>query len=156
QASITPIKLFVCPSDQVGGRNPSAAAIQPNGASSPTDRYAGLNYVACIGSGDGSPDNTGTFWGQYRKSDGPFRQTPITIPGVTDGLSNTVAFSESTMGTGAADATGPTPADAARLVLTLPGSTVTSDANCGAGATTSGAVWSAMRGAKWIDGHYAD
>jgi prepilin-type N-terminal cleavage/methylation domain-containing protein/prepilin-type processing-associated H-X9-DG protein len=155
QASITPIKLFTCPSDPMGGRNPNAAAIQPSGTPSPTDRYAGLNYVACIGSGDGSPDNTGTFWGQYRTSDGLFGQTPIPISGVTDGLSNTVAFGESTMGTGAADATGPTPADAARQVLTLPGSTVTSDANCAAGATGS-AVWSAMRGAKWINGHYAD
>jgi prepilin-type N-terminal cleavage/methylation domain-containing protein/prepilin-type processing-associated H-X9-DG protein len=155
QASITPIRLFVCPSDPMGGRNPNAAAIQPNGTPSPTDRYAGLNYVSCIGSGDGSPDNTGTFWGQYKTSDGLFGQTPVTISGVTDGLSNTVAFSESTMVTGVADSTGATPADAARQVLTLPGSTVTSDSKCAMGATT-GAVWSSTRGAKWIDGHYAD
>jgi prepilin-type N-terminal cleavage/methylation domain-containing protein/prepilin-type processing-associated H-X9-DG protein len=155
QASITPIKLFVCPSDPMGGRNPSAAAILPTGMPSPTDRYAGLNYVSCIGSGDGSPDNAGTFWGQYKTSDGLFGQTPVTISGVTDGLSNTVAFSESTMGTGAADSTGATPADAARQVLTLPGSTVTSDSNCARGAA-GGAVWSGMRGAKWINGHYAD
>jgi prepilin-type N-terminal cleavage/methylation domain-containing protein/prepilin-type processing-associated H-X9-DG protein len=152
-ASITPVKLLVCPSDPVGGKNPNAAAIQPNGTPSPTDRYAGLNYVTCIGSGDGSTDNTGTFWGQYRTSDGLFGQTPINIAGVADGLSNTVAFSESTMGTGAADTTGATPADAARQVLTLPGSTVTSDANCASG---SGGIWSGMRGAKWINGHYAD
>jgi prepilin-type processing-associated H-X9-DG protein len=154
-ASITPVKLFVCPSDPMGGRNPNAAAIRPDGTPSPTDRYAGLNYVTCIGSGDGSADNTGTWWGQYKTSDGMFGQTPINIAGVSDGLSNTVAFSESTMGTGLPDATGATPADAARQVLTLPGSTVTSDANCAAGAAGSG-VWSGMRGAKWINGHYAD
>src|SRR5262245_14771336 len=49
QASITPVKLFVCPSDPMNGLNPSALAIQPNGSLSTTDRYAGLNYVACIG-----------------------------------------------------------------------------------------------------------
>jgi hypothetical protein len=85
-----------------------------------------------------------------------FGQTPVSIAGVLDGLSNTVAFSESKMGTGAPDSTGATPDDASRQVLTLSGSTVTSDDNCSAGATGSGSVWSGMRGAKWINGHYAD
>ncbi len=155
QASITPVKLFVCPSDPMNGLNPNAFAIQPNGVVSTTDRYAGTNYVTCIGSGDGSLDNTGTFWGQYKTSDGMFGQAPVSIAGVTDGLSNTVAFSESTMGAGVADSTGATPNDAARQVLTLPGGTVTSDSNCLGGAV-GGSVWSGMRGAKWIDGHYAD
>jgi prepilin-type processing-associated H-X9-DG protein len=153
QASITPIRLFVCPSDPMNGINPRAFATLPTGAVSTADLYAGTNYVTCIGSGDGSPDNTGTFWGQYKTSDGLFGQTPVTIAGVTDGLSNTVAMSESTMGPGVADYTAATPTDAARHVLTLPGSTVTSDANCASG---SGGVWSGMRGAKWINGHYAD
>src|SRR5262249_30237225 len=55
-------------------------------------------------------------------------------------------------GTGAPDASGATPTDAGKQVLTLPGSTVTSDANCAGG----GGPWSSMRGAKWINGHYAD
>ncbi|QEL14928.1 DUF1559 domain-containing protein [Limnoglobus roseus] len=152
QASITPVKLFVCPSDPMNGLNPTAFATQPSGAVSTTDVYAGTNYVTCIGSGDGSTDNTGTWWGQYKTSDGMFGQTPVTIAGVIDGLSNTAAFSESTMGTGEPDSTGATPpTSAARQVLTLTGSTVTSDANCAAGGT-----WSNMRGAKWINGHYAD
>ena len=150
QASITPVKLFVCPSDPMNGQNPNAFATLPSGAVSTSDRYAGTNYVTCIGSGDGSADNTGTYWGQYKTSDGLFGQTPVTITGATDGLSNTVAFSESTMGTGAPDFSG-APTDPARQVLTLPGSTVTSDANCAGGGT-----WSSMRGAKWINGHYAD
>jgi prepilin-type N-terminal cleavage/methylation domain-containing protein/prepilin-type processing-associated H-X9-DG protein len=154
-ASITRIKLYVCPSDPMNGLNPNAFAIQPSGVVSATDRYAGTNYVACIGSGDGSPDNTGTYWGQYKTSDGMFGQDPVAIAAVTDGLSNTVAFSESTMGTGMADAIGATPTDAAKQVLTLPGSTATSDANC-AGGASGGAVWSSMRGAKWMNGHYAD
>ncbi|MFO0938962.1 MAG: DUF1559 domain-containing protein [Gemmataceae bacterium] len=150
-ASITPVKLFICPSDPMNGINPRAFAITASGTVSTTDLYAGTNYVTCIGSGDGSADNTGTWWGQYKTSDGMFGQTPISISGVTDGLSNTVAFSESTMGQGTGDYTGSLPQDAARHVLTLPGSTVTSDANCAAGGN-----WSTMRGAKWINGHYAD
>ena len=151
QASIAPVKLFICPSDPAGGQNPNAFATLPSGAVSTTDKYAGTNYVTCIGSGDGSTDNTGTWWGQYKTSDGLFGQTPVAVAGVIDGLSNTVAMGESTLGTGAADFSGGTPTDAARQVLTLPGSTVTSDANCAAGGT-----WSSMRGAKWINGHYAD
>jgi prepilin-type N-terminal cleavage/methylation domain-containing protein/prepilin-type processing-associated H-X9-DG protein len=150
-ASITVIKLYVCPSDPMNGQNPSAFATQPSGAVSTTDLYAGANYVACIGSGDGSADNTGTWWGQYKTGDGLFGQTPVRFADVTDGLSNTAMFSESTMGGGAADYAASTPTDAARQVLTLPGSTVTSDANCAGGGT-----WSSMRGAKWINGHYAD
>jgi prepilin-type N-terminal cleavage/methylation domain-containing protein/prepilin-type processing-associated H-X9-DG protein len=156
QASITRVNLYVCPSDPMTGQNPNAFATQPSGVVSTTERYSGLNYVACIGSGDGSPDNTGTFWGQYKTSDGLFGQTPVRILDVADGLSNTVAFSESTMGTGDPDATGATPTDPARQVLTLSGSTVTSDDNCAAGATASGSIWSGMRSAKWINGHYAD
>src|SRR5205823_15115617 len=40
-------------------------------------------------------------------------------------------------------------------VLTLPGSTTTDDATCAAGPA-SGAYWSNQRGAKWVNGHYAD
>ncbi len=151
QASITQVKLFVCPSDPVNGQNPSAFATQPSGAVSTSDRYAGTNYVTCIGSGAGSADGTGTYWGQYKTSDGLFGQTPVTIAGATDGLSNTVAFSESTMGTGAPDFSAAAPTDPARQVLTLAGGTVTSDANCAGGGS-----WSSMRGAKWINGHYGD
>ena len=149
QASITPVKLFVCPSDPMSGSNPNAFATLPNG--SVYDKYFGTNYVACIGSGDGAT----AAWGKYANSDGIFGQAPINALAVTDGLSNTVAYSESTMGTGAADATGATPTDSIRQVLTLTGSTTTDDATCAAGAT-GGAVWSGMRGAKWINGHYAD
>src|SRR5262249_23071847 len=45
--------------------------------------------------------------------------------------------------------------DARRQVLTLPGSTVTDDATCARGAV-SGSYWSNARGARWINGHYAD
>jgi prepilin-type N-terminal cleavage/methylation domain-containing protein/prepilin-type processing-associated H-X9-DG protein len=146
-ASITPVKVFVCPSDYMNGRNPAAFATLPSGATSTTDLYAGLNYVACIGSGDGAT----AAWGKYANSDGIFGQVPINALAVTDGLSNTVAYSESLMGTGAPDFSGPTPTDPVRQVLTLPGSTTTDDATCAGGGS-----WSNTRGAKWINGHYAD
>ena len=43
--------------------------------------------------------------------------------------------------------------DPSRQVLTLPGSTVTDDTAC---SNPSGGYWSNLRGAKWINGHYAD
>ena len=151
QASITPVKLFVCPSDYMNGQNPNAFAIRPDGTVSSTDRYAGTNYVACIGSGDGIT----AAWGKYANSDGIFGQVPVTALDVTDGLSNTAAYSESLLGTGVADTTGAIPTDPIRQTLTLPGGTTTDDATCSQGAV-GGAVWSGMRGAKWINGHYAD
>src|SRR5262249_38097129 len=78
---------------------------------------------------------------------------------VTDGLSNTAAFSESLLGPGgpAEPISGAPPLqDAARQVLTLAGSTTTDDATCAAGLANPGAYWSNLRGARWINGHYAD
>src|SRR5262249_35232173 len=79
---------------------------------------------------------------------------------MTDGLSNTVAFSESLLGLGGdaePPAGDPQPLQSAiRQVLTLPGSTVTDDTACANALGNSGAYWSNLRGAKWINGHYAD
>jgi prepilin-type N-terminal cleavage/methylation domain-containing protein/prepilin-type processing-associated H-X9-DG protein len=145
QASISRVPTFICPSDYMNGMNPNAWAVLPSGGTSTTDHYYGTNYVACIGSGDPS-----TMWGKYANSDGIFGQTPVNALAVTDGLSNTAAYSESLMGGGGAD--GGSMTDPVRQVLTLGGSTVTDDGSCGGG----GGVWSNQRGAKWIDGHYAD
>lgn len=87
-----------------------------------------------------------------------FGQVPYSVADVADGLSNTVAFSEGTLGLGgAAEPPGSaTVSNPSRQVLTLPGSTVTADTTCAAGTAASGAYWSNARGAKWINGHYAD
>ncbi len=128
-------------------------AVQPNGSISTSDHYAGTNYLTCVGSGSAAVN-----WGKYANSDGMFGQVPYRITDVTDGLSNTAAFSESLLGPGG----GPEPSTASTTltnpklqVLTLPGSTVTDDVTC-AGGATGGAYWSNARGAKWINGHYAD
>jgi prepilin-type N-terminal cleavage/methylation domain-containing protein/prepilin-type processing-associated H-X9-DG protein len=158
-ASITVVKLWNCPSDSIQGVVPGdvSLAVLPNGTNSATDHYAGTNYLCCVGSGAAAVN-----WGKYANSDGMFGQAPIKLLDVADGLSNTVAFSESTLGAGG-DAEPPGSAtliDATRQVLTLPGSTVTSDVDCGYGTNPSsppgGGYWSNARGAKWINGHYAD
>jgi prepilin-type N-terminal cleavage/methylation domain-containing protein len=155
QASITVVHLWVCPSDAIQAVVPGAAslAVMPNGAISQTDHYAGTNYVTCVGSGSAAVN-----WGKYASSDGMFGQVPFTALDVSDGLSNTAAFSESLLGFGS-DAEPPSSGgaltDPTRQVLTLTGSTTTDDANCSAGAS-NGAYWSNVRGAKWINGHYAD
>ena len=41
-------------------------------------------------------------------------------------------------------------------MLTLAGGTTTDDATCARGLASSGAYWSNLRGARWINGHYAD
>ena len=149
QASITVLNLWICPSDSVQGMVPGdvSLAVLPTGATSSTDHYAGTNYLCCVGSGSAAVN-----WGKYANSDGMFGQAPIKLLDVTDGLSNTVAFSESTLGVGGpAEPPGTdTLQDASRQVLTLPGSTVTSDVNCGYGTSPApppgGDYWSNAHG----------
>ena len=157
-ASITVINLFLCPSDGsssgvVSGNG--SLAVLPNGTTSTTDHYAATNYVCCVGSGSAA-----VAWGKYANSDGMFGQVPYRIADMIDGLSNTVAFSESLVGPGggAEPPTGMPPAlqSAARQVLTLAGGTTTDDTTCAAGLANAGAYWSNQRGGKWINGHYAD
>ncbi len=156
-ASITIVPLFLCPSDYIGGRVPGnvSLAVQPDGTTSATDHYAGTNYVACVGSGSAAVN-----WGKYANSDGMFGQTPYRATAIYDGLSNTVAFSESLLGMGGdaepPSATPPAMQSASRQVLTLPGSTLTTDTTCANGLANTGAYWSNARGAKWINGHYGD
>jgi prepilin-type processing-associated H-X9-DG protein len=155
-ASVTVVKLWLCPSDSVAGLVPGdgTLAVRPDGTLSATDHYAGTNYVTCVGSGSAA-----VAWGRYANSDGLFGQVPYTIGDVTDGLSNTVAFSESLLGFGgdAEPPAGMQPLqDAARQVLTLAGSTTTDDTACAKGLANAGAYWSNIRGARWVNGHYAD
>jgi prepilin-type processing-associated H-X9-DG protein len=71
---------------------------------------------------------------------------------ISDGSSNTAAFSEATLGNGQTS-TGAVPADPRREVLELPGSSDTTAASCASGLSGK---WSGQRGAKWINGHYGD
>src|SRR5947208_3487148 len=61
-ASVTVVKLWLCPSDSIEGVVPGdvSLAVRPDGSTSPTDHYAGTNYVCCVGSGSAA-----AAWGKY-------------------------------------------------------------------------------------------
>jgi prepilin-type processing-associated H-X9-DG protein len=97
------IPLFLCPSDQLI-HMPAAYGVPTTGP---------VNYVACTGSGatDGGPP-----YGSPWDADGIFRAgVSGSFAEITDGLSNTAAFSESTLGEGPLMASGPIPGDPQRV-----------------------------------------
>jgi prepilin-type processing-associated H-X9-DG protein len=130
-ASQTRVKLFVCPADGADGRVPGQLD-------------AGSNYVASNGSGT-------VAYGLIASGDGLFTQTPMRPADILDGLSNTAAFSESTLGNGQVPASAAS-ADPRFVVLEVPGG---NDATPDACESAAG-VFSAKRGAKWLDGHYGN
>ncbi len=147
-ASLTPVKLFVCPADPANGRVPGQID-------------CGTNYVANNGSGT-------IGFGLIALGDGLFTQTALKHRDVLDGLSNTAAFSESILGTGIAS-TGPLPGDPRLQVLEIAGGGDPTPERCstgpgggsgggggGGGGSGTGKSWSGLRGAKWLDGHYGN
>ncbi len=139
-AAQLPLSLFLCPSDR--DRVPAA--------SSGTTVYGGISYPACIGSGINGSDPARL--GTNSNADGViFSQSKIGFRDITDGTSNTVAFSEQLLGDGQNAA--PVESDYRHRVVELAGSTQTTPANC----AVSGSVnWSGQRGGKWVNGHLAD
>ncbi|MBY0458647.1 MAG: DUF1559 domain-containing protein [Gemmataceae bacterium] len=130
-ASRTRVNLFICPSDPQNGQVPG----QPD---------FGSNYVANNGSGT-------IGFGLIASGDGMFTQTPVRHGDILDGTSNTAAFAESTLGNGQVPASA-SAADPRFVVLEVPGGTDPTPAACD-GAS---GVFSGIRGAKWIDGHYGN
>ncbi len=127
-AAQTLIKLLLCPSDPGSGRVPGSA-------------FAGNNYAGNVG--------TGINAGDYVTGDGVFLLNhSIGIKDITDGTSNTAAFSELTLGNGTSG--GSAPSDPRRQFIQLSGSTPTTPAACTPGAGT----WDGMRGDRWINGGY--
>jgi len=91
------VKLFLCPSDKM----------TPVAGGYGVTMFGPSNYAACIGSGTTAG---GPPYGSPWVSDGMFRaMVNGTFNGITDGLSNTAAFSESILGTGPAPAFGAAP-----------------------------------------------
>jgi len=87
------IKIFLCPSDKMmpvaGGDGKSVYGVPVVGP---------VNYGACTGTGT---TNGGAPYGTPWDADGVFRAAVKTgFAEITDGLSNTAAFSESTLGDG--------------------------------------------------------
>jgi prepilin-type N-terminal cleavage/methylation domain-containing protein len=131
-AAVVLVKVFLCPSDSSTGRVPGSD-------------YGGTNYVACTG--------TGTVGnGLASAGDGIFYLASRTrLADILDGASNTVAFSESLLGDGAAP-TDRSSADGQRRVLELAGATDTTPTACKVGD----GLWPGQRGARWINGQYGD
>jgi prepilin-type N-terminal cleavage/methylation domain-containing protein/prepilin-type processing-associated H-X9-DG protein len=132
------VGLFVCPSDPAAGQVPGSA-------------YYGSNYVACNGTGV-TTDAVGNVIGYATipNGNGIFAQTPVRPGDITDGLSNTTAFSESLLGNGQLPGGGSAPTDPRYLVLEVPGGGDPTPAACGSMSGT----WNPRRGEQWINGHY--
>ncbi len=134
------VKLFLCPADQM--RPVSAAYGEP--VIGPT------NYAVCVGTGT---TNGGPPFGSPLNSDGMFMAgIGLRLTDVTDGTSNTAMMSESLLGDGPENATGPMPPipNAVQLVYAYTGfGTPLSDAAC-----ASATQWnvSNRRGFTWASG----
>jgi prepilin-type N-terminal cleavage/methylation domain-containing protein/prepilin-type processing-associated H-X9-DG protein len=140
-ASRNPVPLLICPSDLQAPLVPGSV-------------YAGTNYVACNGTGVAT-DGAGNVTGYLKIPDGNgvFAQTPTKLMVITDGLSNTAALSESTLGNGIAPTGIPTDAQTKRLViLEVAGGNDPTPADCDGGNGT----WNPRRGEQWINGHYGN
>lgn len=150
-AAMTIVPTFLCPSDS---------------PSMPGNSYAPTNYVVCTGSGSSATTR------YIRKGDGVMMDVKllgvVRFRDITDGMSNTIAVSEQTLGNGAAlggNGAGSIPASTppvspSQQVLNLTAAqndTITgtdpSPSNCVVGAAGS---WAGIRGAKWMNGHFGD
>lgn len=150
-AATTRIPMFMCPSD--------FGSVQGNS-------YGPTNYVVCTGSGS-------TATARYiRSGDGvmydPKLKGIVSFRDVTDGMSNTVAISETTLGNGytlGGNGSGSIPATTPPVAPTLQVLNLTAaqndsitgtdpnTTNCVVGAAGS---WAGIRSAKWMNGHYGD
>jgi prepilin-type N-terminal cleavage/methylation domain-containing protein/prepilin-type processing-associated H-X9-DG protein len=140
-AAMTPVPVFSCPSDQgfVAGGNGATAGVL----------FGGTNYSSCVGTGKSS---SGTINGDYVTGDGVFLLLPggpIRVKHITDGLSNTAAFSESTCGDGSAGlASSPGSINPLNLATDISGSGM-DPGTCASTTTVTG-----QRGDRWINGGY--
>lgn len=108
----TIIPAYLCPSDRGEPISDGSGEIGP----------APSNYVANFGSGINSPNDPSDDGQMDNRADGPFcNQTWRRFADVTDGLSNTVAVSESLLGRGGADlASSETPDPQFYMALVVP------------------------------------
>jgi prepilin-type processing-associated H-X9-DG protein len=134
------VKLFLCPSDQM----------RPVSSDYGVTNIGPTNYAVCVGSGT---TNGGPPFGSPLNADGMFMAgSGFRITDITDGSSNTAMMSESLLGAGPQNASGPMPSvpNGVQTVYAYTGfGTPLSDAAC-AGASQ----WnvSDLRGFMWASG----
>jgi len=147
-AAATKVPFLICPSDSANGQVAG-------------DVRWGTNYMVCNGTGvllDTSGNATHTV--HLNIGDGLFQLTPRRIGEVTDGTSNTVALSETTIGRGVAPTNGVAPPDPRLVVLNIGaitstsynGSSISTDPPTKCGNPSNG-TWSADRANQWLNGH---
>jgi prepilin-type N-terminal cleavage/methylation domain-containing protein/prepilin-type processing-associated H-X9-DG protein len=139
--AVVPVTVFNCPADVgavLGGNGASAGVI-----------FGGTNYSSCVGTGISS---SGVYDGDYVTGDGVFLLPPggpIKMVQITDGTSNTAAFSESVYGNGLAGLSPPlSTLDPLALAIDISGSAM-DPATCAATTTYTG-----QRCDRWINGGY--
>jgi prepilin-type N-terminal cleavage/methylation domain-containing protein/prepilin-type processing-associated H-X9-DG protein len=128
------VRLFLCPSDRG----------QPVGGAYGVQQFGPVNYVACMGTGTTAG---GAPYGSPWDADGVFRAgVNGTFAEITDGLSNTAAFSESTLGDEPNMVMGPIPGDPQRVYAYV---TTVDPPTCG-----SASQWNVQlpRGYLWASG----
>jgi prepilin-type N-terminal cleavage/methylation domain-containing protein/prepilin-type processing-associated H-X9-DG protein len=139
--AVVNVPIFSCPSDF--GSVPGG-----NGAT-PGVVFGGTNYVSNVGTG---LSGTGVINGDYVTGNGVFLLKPggpIRIADITDGTSQTAAFSESTYGDGTAALSTETGIlDPLLLAKDLSGSAM-DPVSCAQATTYTG-----QRGDRWINGGY--
>jgi len=129
------VDVFLCPADNM----------QPVGGGYGVPVFGPVNYGACIGSGTTAG---GPPYGSPWDADGVFRAAVKgTFAEITDGLSNTAVFSESTLGAGPTMAFGPIPGDPQKVYANVP-PPLTPSACAGAN------LWNVeqLRGYLWASG----
>ncbi len=139
-AAATAVPVFSCPSD-VG------AVLGGNGAVAGVT-FGGTNYVSCVGTG---ASESGVINGDYVTGDGVFLLLParVTFATITDGLSNTAAFSEAVYGNGiAALSPAPSQPDPVGLAKDISGNAM-DPSTCDNTTTYTG-----QSGDRWINGGY--
>lgn len=141
----TLIPTYLCPSDR-GDR-----VSGPNGLvdSAPT------NYVACFGSGINNPADPSDDGQMDGRADGAFSSINWRSFGdCTDGLSNTIAVSESLLGVGGADLPATGPANPAQYMALIAPLTNVTAANCDQPTPANVNRFVASRGRLWAGQAY--
>jgi prepilin-type N-terminal cleavage/methylation domain-containing protein/prepilin-type processing-associated H-X9-DG protein len=143
------VPYYSCPSDK--------GAVPGGNGATPGVTFGGTNYVSCTGTGVSSGltsggSAAGTVDGDYVNGDGVFLLSPggpISMNSITDGLSNTAAFSESVYGSGAAPlSAAPATINPLDLAIDISGSGM-GPSVCAQTTTVTG-----QRGDRWINGGY--